>query len=88
MLLRSSTQLGLINWVGCLALSVFRFGDVAVFCYHTDVMTEGVKKTLAELEDPEFRKLAASLPEKVMLSRAHSTAQKYRQAFQYWQASS
>ena len=40
-------------------------------------MTVGVWKTLAELEDPELRKLAASLPRTVMHSWADSMAQKY-----------
>ena len=56
-----------------------------IFCFHTDVMREGVWKTLAELEDPELRKLAASLPETVMRSKADSTTQKYMRAFQRWQ---
>ena len=49
-------------------------------------MTKGVWKTLAELEDPELRKLAASLPKTVMHSRADSTTRKYMCAFQRWQA--
>ena len=43
-----------------------------IFCFHTDVMGEGVWKTLAELEDPELRKLVASLPETVMHSKAEA----------------
>ena len=49
-------------------------------------MVEGVWKTIEKLEDPELRSLAASLPEIVMHSRADSTARKYLQAFQRWQA--
>lgn len=49
-------------------------------------MTKGVWKTLAELEDPELRKLAASLPATVLHSRADSTSQKYMRAFQRWKA--
>ena len=40
-------------------------------------MPEGVWKTPAELEDPELKKLAASLLETIMHSRVDSTAQKY-----------
>ena len=47
---------------------------------------EGVWKTLADLEGPEFKKLAASLPGTVMHSRADSTTRKYMRAFQHWQA--
>ena len=49
-------------------------------------MTEGVWKTLADLEDPELRKLAASLPGTVLHSRADSTTRKYMRAFQRWQS--
>ena len=56
-----------------------------LYCVHADVLTEGIWKTLAELKDPELRKLAASLPETVMRSRADSTAHKYVRAFRHWQ---
>ena len=49
-------------------------------------MTEGVWKTLDDLEDPELRKLAASLLETVRHSRANSTTWKYMQALQRWRA--
>ena len=48
------------------------------------VLTQGAWKTLAEIEDPDLRKLAASLPGTVMRSRADSTARKYMCAFQRW----
>ena len=47
-------------------------------------MTVGVWRTLAELEDPELKKLAASLPHTVLHSRADSTTKKYARAFQRW----
>ena len=59
---------------------------IVISCYCTDVTAVGVWKTLAELEDPELRKLAAALPKTVMHSRADSTAQKYMRAFRHWQA--
>ena len=47
-----------------------------------DVLSEGVWRTLAELQDPELKQLARSLPETVMQSRADSTTRKYICAFQ------
>ena len=47
-------------------------------------MTDGVWRTLAELEDPELKELAASLPRTVLQSRADNTTKKYARAFQRW----
>lgn len=49
-----------------------------------DTMASGVWKELAELQDPELRRLAESLPDTVMCSRAESTTAKYLYAFQRW----
>ena len=46
------------------------------------MLTQRAWKTLAELEDPELKKLAAYLPATVMHSWADSTARKYMCAFQ------
>ena len=74
---------------GCIYISFHFFLLVkeSVFSViHIDVMTGGVWKALAELDDPELRKLAASLPGMVTHSRADSTALKHIRAFQRWQA--
>ena len=43
-------------------------------------------RELAELQDPELKRLAKSLPDTVMHSRADSTTRKYMYAFQRWKA--
>ena len=53
-------------------------------CLSTDTLTTGVWQELAELKDPELRRLAESLPETVLHSRADSTTKKYLNAFQRW----
>ena len=52
----------------------------------TDTLASGVWRELADLQDPEFRRLAESLPDTVMHSRADSTTRKYMYAFQRWKA--
>ena len=53
---------------------------------HADVLTEGVWKAVAELQDPELKRLAAVLPDTVLRSCADSTSKKYINAFQRWRA--
>ena len=48
-------------------------------------MNVGVWKTLSELQDPELKRLAQSLPDTVLHSRADSTASKYLGAFRRWE---
>ena len=48
----------------------------------TDVLLKGVWETVAELKDPELRRLASALPGTVLQSRADSTTNKYLYAFQ------
>ncbi len=48
------------------------------------MLTEGVWKSLADLQDPELRQLASSLPDTVLHSRANTTTKKYMYAFQRW----
>ncbi len=52
----------------------------------TDVLSTGVWETLAELQDPELKRLAGLLPATVLRSRADSTSKKYMAAFQHWRA--
>lgn len=47
-------------------------------------MTVGIWETLGQLQDPELRRLASSLPDTVLHSRADSTASKYLYAFRRW----
>ena len=54
--------------------------------FSTDVLSEGVWQTLAELQDPELKRLAGLLPATVLRSRADSTTKKYMAAFQRWRA--
>ena len=49
-----------------------------------DVMSAGVWPLLKDLEDPELRHLAQSLPATVLKSRADSTSKKYLGAYQRW----
>ncbi|KAL5497417.1 hypothetical protein EMCRGX_G013884 [Ephydatia muelleri] len=49
-----------------------------------DVMGVGVWPLLKDLEDPELRRLAQSLPATVLRSRADSTTKKYLGAYQRW----
>ena len=49
-----------------------------------DVMSAGVWPLLKDLEDPELRRLAQSLPATVLRSRADSTSKKYLGAYQRW----
>ncbi|KAL5486467.1 hypothetical protein EMCRGX_G018950 [Ephydatia muelleri] len=49
-----------------------------------DVMGAGVWPLLKDLEDPELRRLAQSLPATVLRSRADSTTKKYLGAYQRW----
>ena len=51
---------------------------------HKDVFTSGMWPLLSNLEDPELRRLAMSLPATVLRSRADSTTKKYLGAFQRW----
>ena len=53
---------------------------------HADVLTEGVWKAVAELQDPGLKRLAALLPDTVLRSCADSTSKKYINAFQRWRA--
>ena len=52
----------------------------------TDTLASGVWCELADLQDPELRRLTKSLPDTVMHSRADSTIKKYMYAFQRWKA--
>ena len=52
--------------------------------FHAHVLTQGAWKTLAQLKDPELRKLATSLPATVMHSHADRTICKYMCAFKHW----
>ena len=47
-------------------------------------MSVGVWRTLNQLQDPELKRLASTLPDTVMRSRADSTATKYLYAFRRW----
>lgn len=49
-------------------------------------MTSGVWAEMSTLADPELRRLAKSLPDTVLGSRADSTVAKYGCAFQRWKA--
>ena len=49
-----------------------------------DVMGVGVWPLLKDLEDPELRRLAQSLPATVLRSREDSTTKKYLGAYQRW----
>ena len=55
-----------------------------MFLFATDVLLKGVWETVAELKDPELRRLASALPDTVLQSRADSTTKKYLYAFQRW----
>ena len=57
-----------------------------MYCLSTDMRESSVWCELAKLQDPELRRLAESLPETVMHSRADSTTRKYIYAFQRWRA--
>ena len=50
----------------------------------TDVFLKGVWEIVAELKDPELRRLASTLPDTVLRIRADSTTNKYLHAFQRW----
>ena len=49
-----------------------------------NVMSAGVWPLLKNLEDPELRRLAQSLPATVLRSRADTTTKKYLGAYQRW----
>ena len=57
-------------------------------CFHlffnTGVFSAGAWPLLGNLEDPELRRLAQSLPATVLRSRADSTTKKYLGAFRRW----
>ena len=50
----------------------------------TAVFKKGVWKQLDDIEDPELQRLAQSLPQTVLMSRAGSTSKKYLYAFLRW----
>ena len=52
--------------------------------FNTGVFSAGAWLLLGNLEDPELRRLAQSLPATVLRSRADSTTKKYLGAFQRW----
>ena len=47
-------------------------------------MATGVWREISQLQDPELRRLAESLPKTALRSRADSTTTKYLYAFQRW----
>ena len=49
-----------------------------------DVFRAGPRTVLRELENPDLRRLAETLPETVLRSRADSTTKKYLGAFKRW----
>lgn len=51
-----------------------------------DTMTGGLWAEMADLHDPELRRLAESLPSTILHSRADSTITKYGCAFQRWKS--
>ena len=51
-----------------------------------DVLKVGVWQLLQDLDDPELRKLAETLPMTVLHSRATSSTKKYLGAFRCWKA--
>ena len=53
-------------------------------CLTTEVFTKGVWTVLDSVEDPELRRLAHSLPQVVLSSRADSTTTKYMYSFRRW----
>ena len=52
--------------------------------FSADVFSEGVWQSLAELQDPELKRLVGLLPATVLQSRADSTSRKYINAFRRW----
>ena len=60
------------------------FFVVVVLC--TDVLKVGVWQLLQDIDDPELRKLAHSLPMTVLRSRATGSTRKYLGAFRRWKA--
>ena len=52
----------------------------------TDVLKVGVWQLLQDIDDPELRKLAHSLPMTVLRSRATGSTRKYLGAFRRWKA--
>ena len=62
------------------ALLIYRFQ----LFFNTGVFSAGAWPLLGNLEDPELRRLAQSLPATVLRSRADSTTKKYLGAFQRW----
>ena len=65
-----------------------RNGALLTSCFHlffnTGVFSAGAWPLLGNLEDPELRRLAQSLPTTVLRSRADSTTKKYLGAFRRW----
>ena len=53
----------------------------------TDISGCDTWRKLKEVQDPELRRLAESLPETVLHSRADSTTAKYLYAYQRWKKS-
>ena len=62
------------------ALLIYRFQ----LFFNTGVFSAGAWPLLGNLEDPELRRLAQSLPATVLRSRSDSTTKKYLGAFQRW----
>ena len=56
----------------------------ALLCFSCKCAYTGAWKTLAELEEQELRKLAASLPATVLHTHADSTTSNYMCAFKHW----
>ena len=52
--------------------------------YSADTAASGIWAELSELQDPELKRLADSLPSTVLHSRADSTVGKYGHAFRRW----
>ena len=69
-----------------LTVQKFKYEDLraAMLLFKPDVMSVGVWPLLKDLEDPELRRLAQSLPATVLRSRADSTSKKYLRAYQRW----
>ena len=69
-----------------LKVQKFKYEDlrVAMLLFKPDVMGAGVWPLLKDLEDPELRRLAQSLPATVLRSRADSTTKKYLGVYQRW----
>ena len=63
--------------------------EVTICCLvisHTDVLKAGAWQLLQDINDPELRNLAESLPITVLHSRATSSTRKHLGAFKHWKA--